>query len=241
MSFKAQGQIRQSQIITTYGPGALIDLPRDSAIVGGLETWPKTSDLEEIFEPRLPRKLQTMTGVVAPRLFAPPPDSNDPRENRKGIVAWRFPDWFVVQEIAGGTERERSRRLVRGKSLDDRRRFDTRSVVATRFVRACPKGHVDDLDWRGYVHDPEDGCRRQLWLDERGTSGDGRRANRVWSRSCPSPAATSPICSFDANVASREVSTRRCRSSSIRLVLVADRGRGWDGMLARTARCRAAF
>ena len=172
MSFKAQGQIRQSQIITTYGPGALIDLPRDSAIVGGLETWPKTSDLEEIFEPRLPRKLQTMTGVVAPRLFAPPPDSNDPRENRKGIVAWRFPDWFVVQEIAGGTERERSRRLVRGKSLDDRRRFDTRSVVATRFVRACPKGHVDDLDWRGYVHDPEDGCRRQLWLDERGTSGD---------------------------------------------------------------------
>ena len=28
MSRKAQGQIRRSQLITTYGPGALIDLPQ---------------------------------------------------------------------------------------------------------------------------------------------------------------------------------------------------------------------
>ena len=44
--------------------------------------------------------------------------------------------------------------------------------MATRFVRACPKGHVDDLDWHRFVHGPEDTCRRQLWLDERGTGGD---------------------------------------------------------------------
>jgi hypothetical protein len=31
---------------------------------------------------------------------------------------------------------------------------------------------VDDLDWYLFVHGPEDNCRRQLWLDERGTSGD---------------------------------------------------------------------
>ena len=80
MSRNAQGQIRRGQVITTYGPGALIDLPHHSAIVGGLETWPKTSDLEEVVEPRLARKLQIMTGVEAPKLFAPPPDANDPRE-----------------------------------------------------------------------------------------------------------------------------------------------------------------
>jgi hypothetical protein len=50
MSRKSHGQLRRGQIITTYGPGALIDLPKHSAIVGGLETWPKTSDLEEIPE-----------------------------------------------------------------------------------------------------------------------------------------------------------------------------------------------
>ena len=32
--------------------------------------------------------------------------------------------------------------------------------------------HVDDLNWHRFVHGPEDNCRRQLWLDERGTSGD---------------------------------------------------------------------
>ena len=120
MSRKSHGQIRRSQVITTYGPGALIDLPRHSAIVGGLETWPKTSDLEEIPEPRLTRKLQFMTGVPAPRLYAPPPDENDPRETAKGIGVWRFPEWFIVQEASDSAERERSRRLVHRKELDDK-------------------------------------------------------------------------------------------------------------------------
>jgi hypothetical protein len=172
MSRKSHGQIRRSQVITTYGPGALIDLPRYSAIVGGLDTWPKASDLEEILEPRLTRKLQIMTGVPAPRLYAPPPDENDPRETAKGIGVWRFPEWFIVQEASGNVERERSRRLVHRKELDEKGRFDGRPVVATRFVRACLKGHVDDLDWRHFVHGAADPCRQRLWLDERGTGGD---------------------------------------------------------------------
>jgi hypothetical protein len=172
MSGKAHGQVRRGQVITTYGPGALIDLPRHSAIVGGLDTWPRTTDLEEIVEPRLSQKLGIMTGVGNPRLYAPPPESNDPREPARGIGAWRFPEWFVVQDEGRNEERLRSRRLVHRKALDDRGRFDSRVVVATRFVRACPKGHVDDLEWHRYIHGVEDGCRRQLWLDERGTSGD---------------------------------------------------------------------
>jgi hypothetical protein len=172
MSRKAHGQIRRSQVITTYGPGALIDLPRHSAVVGGLDTWPRPSDLEEISEPRLSQKLGIMTDLKNPRLYAPPPESDDPREPARGIGAWRFPQWFVVQDESGAEDRQRSRRLVPRKALDEKGCFDNRAVVATRFVRACPKGHVDDLDWYRYVHGPEDPCRRQLWLDERGTSGD---------------------------------------------------------------------
>jgi hypothetical protein len=169
---KAHGQVRRSQVITTYGPGALIDLPRHSAIVGGLGTWPKTSELEAIVEPRLAGKLHVMTGVATPGLFAPPADSNDPRVSATGIGAWRFPEWCIVQEAGGSEDRERSRRLIHRKALDDKGRFEGRQVVATRFVRACPKGHVDDIDWRRFVHGTEDDCHRQLWLDERGTSGD---------------------------------------------------------------------
>lgn len=175
MSRKAHGTLRRSQIITTYGPGALIDLPKHSAIVGGLDTWPKPHELEEIVEPRLSQKLTTMTGVPAPKLYAPPVEPSDPRVTARGIGAWRFPEWFVVKDEGGSENRQGSRRLVHRKALDDKGRFEGRAVVATRFVRACPKGHVDDLDWRFFVHGAHGGnapCLRQLWLDERGTSGD---------------------------------------------------------------------
>ena len=45
-------------------------------------------------------------------------------------------------------------------------------MVATRFVRGCPRGHVDDLDWRRFVHPPGSDCppTRALWLDEQGTT-----------------------------------------------------------------------
>ena len=176
---RGHGRLRRSQVITTYGPGALIDLPKDSAIVGGLETWPRRGDLQEIHEPRLSGKLRFMSEGPPPSLYAPPSASNDPREPVRGIRAWRFPEWFIVQEAVSrqddgqnGPQRLRSRRLVRRTALDERGRFDGQSVVATRFVRACPKGHVDDIDWYRFVHGAHDPCRHQLWLDEHGTGGD---------------------------------------------------------------------
>ena len=36
---KPHGQIRQSQIVTTFGPGAMVDLPDHAVIVAGLDHW----------------------------------------------------------------------------------------------------------------------------------------------------------------------------------------------------------
>ena len=36
---KPAGQLRQSQVVTTFGPGAMVDLPDHAVIVGGLEHW----------------------------------------------------------------------------------------------------------------------------------------------------------------------------------------------------------
>ena len=174
MNGKAHGQLGRSQVITTFGPGALIDLPSESAIVGGLDTGGSEANLEPVDEPRLASKLTAMTGVHDPRLYAPPPEPEHWQDRQRGIGAWRFPEWFVVQESNPGSTGQtgsRSRRMVRRTALD-RGRFDRRPVVATRFVRACSRGHVDDIDWHRFVHGPDDQCRRQLRLDERGTSGD---------------------------------------------------------------------
>lgn len=169
---KAHGQLRRGQLLTAYGPGALFDLPRHSAIVSGLDAWPKPADLEEISEPRLARKIQIITGVINPRLYAPPIADETPGGASPGIVVYRFPEWFVVQDASPPGARVRSRRLVHRTSLDSRNRFEGLPVVATRFVAACARGHIDDLDWRFFVHRGPADCRRQLWLDELGTSGD---------------------------------------------------------------------
>lgn len=169
---RAHGQVRRSQVITTWGPGALIDLPRHAGIIGGLETWPNVGDLEEIIDTRLTRKLALMMGLADPRMYAPPPDATAPGDAKRGIGVWRFPEWFVVQEAPGQQGQVRSRRLVLRSRLDERGRIDGCDVVPTRFVRACPRGHIDDVNWRRFVHGAADTCKRQLWLDERGTGGD---------------------------------------------------------------------
>ena len=35
----ARPQIRQGQLITTFGPGAMTDLPERSVLIAGLDAW----------------------------------------------------------------------------------------------------------------------------------------------------------------------------------------------------------
>ena len=80
----------------------MLDLPNDSAIVGGLDTWGAEASLDRIDEPRLAAKLASMTGVPDPRLYAPPPEPEGWQDRQRGIGVWRFPEWFVVQEPGAG-------------------------------------------------------------------------------------------------------------------------------------------
>ena len=55
-------------------------------------------------------------------------------------------------------------------------------MVPVRFVRACRAGHIADIDWYSFAHNGPSECAkqgRQLFIDERGTSGD---LTEVWIR-----------------------------------------------------------
>lgn len=180
---RPHGQIRQSQIVTTFGPGALLDLPEHSVIVGGLDEW--SFGGQEIMEPRLVAKLQGLLDMPSLKLYAPPPDNQDPNGPPTGIRVWQFPEWFITQDVedagASGTFRSRllvpRRGLTKGKFIDFNRR--KRPVVPIRFVRACRRGHIGDIDWYSFAHAGGTTCRRQLWIDERGTTGD---ISEIWVR-----------------------------------------------------------
>ena len=182
---RPHGQIRQSQLITSFGPGSMMDLPNHSVLIGGLDTWSTGGD--EIIEPRLVDKLKSLFDppLQVLKLFSPPPDADDPTAPQTGITAWQFPEWFITQDVdsekSRGTVRARMlvhrKMLTKGKFIDDNRK--KRSVVPVRFVRACKNGHIGDLDWYSFVHEGRTDCRRQLWIEERGTGGD---LAEVWVR-----------------------------------------------------------
>ncbi len=182
-----QGQIRQSQVITTFGPGAFLDLPNNSVLVGGLECWSEGG--EEIFEPRLVEKLKRLFNppLASLQLRTPPPLSEEaPGAKRTCIIGWQFPEWFVSQNVVAtdATGKIRSRYLVHRTRLERDGRFIDRdkkkhTVVSVRFVRACPKGHIGDIAWYDYVHQGKRACRQQLYIDETGTSGD---IYEIWIR-----------------------------------------------------------
>ncbi|MFM7169150.1 MAG: hypothetical protein ACKO3T_28255, partial [Planctomycetaceae bacterium] len=165
---RPHGQIRQSQLITTFGPGSMIDLPDYSVLVAGLEFWSPGGEI--IVEPRLTEKLCRLLDVPNLQLKTPPPDQEDPNGPPTGITAWQFPEWFITQDVAAGdgdTGHRRSRMLVHRRELARGNKFvdedrKKRPVVPIRFVRACRAGHIGDIDWNSFVHGTQTECRRRL-------------------------------------------------------------------------------
>lgn len=182
---KSQGEIRMSQLVNTFGPGSMVDLPNYSVLVSGLDFW--TPGGEVISETRLSQKLAKLLDVPALELRTPPAVDNDPAAPPRNIVGFQFPEWFITQDLEEQIRPGiRTRLLVhrialtRGKYVDrdNRKRF----VVPVRFVRACRAGHIGDIDWFAFVHSGPSTCaaqKRQLFIDERGTSGD---LSEIWVR-----------------------------------------------------------
>lgn len=172
------GEIRQSQILSTFGPGAMVDLPNYSVLIGGLNHW--HGDRRRIYEERLAGRVAEILGVKDIALYAPPVDLQDPQAPRSGITAFMFPAWFVaqVEEIWTDPNRKQYRtrpllpwgNLVEGKYLNPERK--KKPVVPVRFVQACVNGHISDIDWYRFVHNGQTNCRGQLWLDEGGSGND---------------------------------------------------------------------
>ena len=173
-------QYRMNQSVTTFAPGTLVDLPEDAVIMGGTDSWkydngqlPPTVD-----EPRLRRKVELLLGLPenALTLRQPPVGEETVTGFMPRVTAYRFPYWFVVQNTERPTGGSPRRRLVHARDLEngryrapDGKRYP---VVAVRFVRACTHGHIGDIDWSAFVHDGRKDCHRELWIEERGTSGD---------------------------------------------------------------------
>lgn len=173
------GELRQSQVLTTFGPGSMVDLPNYSVIIGGLEFW--TGEKKRIYEDRLEAWLGQRLKVPELKLFAPPVDSGEPTAPQTGIDVFQFPTWFLGQVDEtwrapdGRIYRTRPllpwNRLVKGGYLTGDRKV--KPVVPVRFVQACVRGHIGDVNWYGFVRrDYTSEQTGDLWFDEGGAGND---------------------------------------------------------------------
>lgn len=166
---KDVGSIRRSQIVSTFGPGSIVDfrLPSGALLSGvmqGLEAWDAyalrnkgLADPQLIREPRL----ENLLGVKG---FRPPPIGHDKFQNEKRervLPIRRFPDWQSCPEChviqpAGQWAPSKS-----GDSLQCGACSGKPSVLPVRFVTICENGHLNDFPWATWVaHSPK--CKKHL-------------------------------------------------------------------------------
>ena len=182
------GELRPSQMLTTFGVGSVVDLPHISVMVMGLEDWPNT-DYRELTEERLLASIRNILGPQVNALRSPPivpdTDRSNPFEEQSyvGVPVAPFPRWMLCPRCRRLAPLSSNQFVLkpdpfrpdRVKYVHENCRIQGKlpTVVPARFVVACKNGHLDDFPWVNFVHggQPPDHPYK-LQLLEVGPSGE---------------------------------------------------------------------
>lgn len=144
-----KGSVRRSQLITTYGIGAVIALGDESFMVTGLDEWPVAH--ADLHEPRLERLLRVKGFVI-------PPASDEDRD----VPVVRFPRMYSCPTC----KRLDTYRFFTS-TTDNKCSLCSTDLVPSRFIVACSRGHVQDFPYFEWAHveqphDPSKGKRLSI-------------------------------------------------------------------------------
>ncbi len=155
---KEIGELRTSQLITSYGVGAIVDFRDETAILAGADDWrPKEDDDSRVLH------CHNLERILQRQFFVKPKCDMKhkaiyKRSYSHDIGAYRFPNMlycpacmhlFSDNQLAGFQKGEL-------KCPNCRRR-----LVPSRFVVLCRHGHIDDFPYSKWVHEGND-CLKQV-------------------------------------------------------------------------------
>lgn len=149
------GALRPSQVVTGFGPGAIVDLAKDSVMVLGIDNWQPGPVIHEF---RL-QKLLRVEGFRGPGTGS-----------RQGIPVTSFPRWRVCPKCGALSNRFP---LPPGQAVRvcDSCRAQPETHPA-RFIMACDRGHISDFPWVRWTHRGRRTCDDPLLrLKTRGRTG----------------------------------------------------------------------
>ncbi|GHO65080.1 hypothetical protein KSC_039720 [Ktedonobacter sp. SOSP1-52] len=159
------GAIRPSQALFTYGVGAVIDLPRLSTLVMGLDEW-NMKNAQVITEDRLLQIVQSVLGGQVQQLLSPPAtEETGPTQSYAaaltGIPVVPFPRWMrcpwcsLLASIDDGyfTLKSPPNRPDKVRYVHENcPKANRPDVIPVRYMIACDAGHLDDFPWNHFVH-----------------------------------------------------------------------------------------
>lgn len=185
------GEVRPSQLLHTFGVGAIIDLPHLSVMVMGLNDW-SPAHAPEISEERLLQAVQAQLGPQVRSLRAPPipaqPEvsGDNPFDSAAqiGVPVATFPRWMLCPHCRLLAPRDSDLFQLRNDlfrpdrtsyvHINCMKRGTPPTVLPARFLAACEKGHLDDFPWHYFIHQGQgaSSCTGAIRLHELGASGE---------------------------------------------------------------------
>ncbi len=133
------GKIRRAQLITTFGPGSIAEMPEYTVILGATDYWSKYSPV--FHEPNLQRLL----GVKA---FKMPysRESQNP-QGEPDVPAFRFPRMHFCPKCGKLDEYYNFGDVKKKRCIKC-----NVDLVPSRFMIACVNGHLEDFPFEWWVH-----------------------------------------------------------------------------------------
>ena len=152
------GELRPNQIITTFGPGSIVDAVKDSVTILDINHWKEKG--KRIIDGRLASYL----GVDC---FYMPRTSSS-----RDIPVVSFPDIHVCSNSKCGY-------LFSARDKFDLDKYLWAGVTCpkchwqaypSRFITICENGHMDEFPWRWWVHRGDTDCKMDLRMYSTGNS-----------------------------------------------------------------------
>lgn len=141
------GTLRRTQLVTTFGSGAIIDLPHDSAIIAGTDFWKNHHDENYIIHEENLEKLLGMDYFVLPKVDDRQLGSTFSKS--RDIPAFRFPETLFCPRCGKLANYRKFGFKGRARCPICSGKPD---LIPSRFVVACENGHLDDFPYKWWVH-----------------------------------------------------------------------------------------
>jgi len=153
------GEVRQSQLISTFGVGSIVDFVSDTVMISGTDGWDTIEGWDErkLYNNNL-QAITRMEFFLSPKTKA---STGNIFKKSNDIEARIFPQKLycpICHHIIGakevGTQRHKHSCFMPNPNKENKPCGGR--LVASRFVIVCPNGHIEDFPYSWWVHNGQE-------------------------------------------------------------------------------------